>query len=420
MTSRYAAQADVVSTVSPELFDGRLRPGAQPDRWDAYLAVPTVQSHAAMLHRLGGGDLGLVWFGGTQEGVGDVSVWFSRLPDGADVWTAPVRLSDDDTRSEQNPVLFRTPAGPLWLLYTAQRAGHQDTAEVRRRVSLDDGATWGEPETVLAADEQGGVFVRQPVLVTGSGRWLLPVFRCARVPGQAWSGDRDTSSVMISNDEGTTWREVAVPGSTGCVHMNVVDLGGGHLHALFRSRWADRIHASRSSDDGDTWTVPVPTALPNNNSSIQQQRLSDGGHALVYNHANRDDATGRRENLYDEIGDEGLVEPSTPASAATPSPAATDPETEAAGGPRRAFWGAPRAPLSLAFSSDGGQTFEVAGDLDEGDGFCLTNNSRDRLNRELSYPAVAEAPDGSLDVAYTWFRQTIKHVRVPAGWRQGS
>lgn len=255
--------------------------------------------------------------------------------------------------------------------------------------------------------------MRQPVLVTGSGRWLLPVFRCARVPGQAWSGDHDTSSVMISTDEGATWREVAVPGSTGCVHMNVVDLGDGRLHALFRSRWADRIHASRSNDDGDSWSVPEPTALPNNNSSIQQQRLADGRHALVYNHADRDDATGRRENLYDEIGDDGLVEPGATTAAAAPV-ADRDATT------RRAFWGAPRAPLSLAFSSDGGDTFDVAGNLDEGDGFCLTNNSRDRLNRELSYPAVAEAPDGGLDVAYTWFRQTIKHVRVPADWCQGS
>ncbi|SDV03301.1 Predicted neuraminidase (sialidase) [Microlunatus sagamiharensis] len=409
MTSRYADQAGVVATVPPELFDGRLRPGPGTGRQDAYLATATVQSHAAMLHRLGNGDLGLVWFGGTQEGVGDVSVWFSRLADGAERWSEPVRLSDDGTRSEQNPVLFRTPTGRLWLLYTAQRAGHQDTAEVRRRLSDDDGATWGEAETLFAADEQGGVFVRQPVLVTASGRWLLPVFRCARVPGQAWSGDDDTSSVMISDDEGTTWREVAVPGSTGCVHMNPVELSDGSLHALFRSRWADHVYESRSDDDGETWSVPAPTALPNNNSSIQQQRLADGRLALVYNHASREDATGRRENLYDEIGDDGLVEPGQLVAATAPE---RDP------GARRAFWGAPRAPLSLAFSSDGGATFEVAGDLDEGDGFCLTNNSRDRLNRELSYPAVLEAPDGSLDVAYTWHRQTIKHVRIPAGWRQ--
>jgi len=414
VTSRYAAQAGAVTTVSPELFDGRLRPGPGSGRWDAYLAVPTVQSHAAMLHRLGNGDLGLAWFGGTQEGVGDVSVWFSRLPDGAEAWTEPVRLSDDPSRSEQNPVLFRTPEGPLWLLYTAQHAGNQDTAEVRRRVSLDDGETWGPVETVLPADEQGGIFVRQPVVVTASGRWLLPVFRCARVPGQAWSGDHDTSSLMVSEDRGSSWREVPVPASTGCVHMNVVDLGDGTLHALFRSRWADFVHASSSVDDGETWSVPEPTDLPNNNSSIQQVRLADGRTAVVYNHASRLDATGRRENLYDEIGDDGLVDPAAAAAAPVPTPTAPDE------GGRRAFWGAPRAPLSLAFSDDGGRTFVVAGNLDEGDGYCLTNNSRDRLNRELSYPVIAQAPDGRLDVAYTYFRQTIKHVRLPADWRQGS
>ena len=407
MSSRYAAQAGVAPSVPRELFDGRLRPNLDGgERWDAYLAAPAVQNHAAMLHRLANGDLGLAWFGGTQEGVGDVSIWSSRLP-AARRWTDTVRLSDDDTRSEQNPVLFRTPDDELWLLYTAQHAGHQDSAEVRRRVSLDDGVSWGPVETVFPADEQGGIFVRQPVLVTGSGRWLLPVFRCARVPGEAWSGDHDTSSVMISEDHGVTWREVAVPGSTGCVHMSIVELGDGTLHALFRSRWADFVHQSRSTDDGDTWTAPTATALPNNNSSIQHLRLADGRLAVVYNHASRLDATGRRENLYDEIGDDGLVEPSK----APPAP-----PTGKSG--RTAFWGAPRAPLSLALSSDEGQTYEVAGNLDEGDGYCLTNNSRDRLNREFSYPAVAQAPDGHLDVAYTYFRQTIKHVRIPVGWRR--
>ncbi|MGI3779915.1 MAG: hypothetical protein ACRYG2_03980 [Janthinobacterium lividum] len=75
-------------------------------------------------------------------------------------------------------------------------------------------------------------------------------------------------------------------------------------------------------------------------------------------------------------------------------------------------------PSSLALSADGGPTSTVAGNPDEGDGCCLTNDSRDRLNRELSSPVVHQGPDGSLDVAYTWFRQTIKHVRIPARWRQ--
>jgi predicted neuraminidase len=71
-----------------------------------------------------------------------------------------------------------------------------------------------------------------------------------------------------------------------------------------------------------------------------------------------------------------------------------------------------RAPLSLAFSSDGGETFGDRLDLEIGDGYCLTNNSRDRLNRELSYPSISEAADGTLDIAFTYHRRAIKHVRL--------
>ena len=39
-------------------------------------------------------------------------------------------------------------------------------------------------------------------------------------------------------------------------------------------------------------------------------------------------------------------------------------------------------------------------------------------HRRVSYPAIAQGPDGHLDVAYTYFRQTIKHVRIPVDWRR--
>ena len=127
------------------------------------------------------------------------------------------------------------------------------------RISDDSGATWGPVRTLFPASERGGVFVRQPVVVTRTGRWLLGTFSCVRVPGEKWVGDLDTSSVMISDDDGASWREVEVPDSTGCVHMNIVELGDGSLLALFRSRWADYIYESRSADDGETWSVPQPT-----------------------------------------------------------------------------------------------------------------------------------------------------------------
>ena len=51
-------------------------------------------------------------------------------------------------------------------------------------------------------------------------------------------------------------------------------------------------------------------------------------------------------------------------------------------------------------------------DIDASDGYCLSNNSVTRANRELSYPVLLDGPDNTLDIAFTWFRQAIKHVRI--------
>jgi predicted neuraminidase len=387
--------------------DGVIRSRADsPDRRDAYLPTSTVQVHAANLMTLANGDLGCVWFGGTQEGVPDICVWFSRLTPGSDTWSAPVQLSDDQTRSEQNPVLFPTPTGELWLLFTSQHAGNQDTAEVRYRVSTDDGVTWGPVRTLFPATDRGGIFVRQPVVVLPTGRWLLPIFHCVTVPGRRWVGDADTSAVMISDDAGATWREVAVPESTGCVHMSVVPVGD-RLTAFFRSRWADAVYQSWSDDDGETWTTPAPTELPNNNSSIQATALSDGRLAMVLNPVRAGVDTPRRLSLYDEIDDEGLADTQSHVEEA---PAEDDP------GGQRAVWGTPRAPMTLALSADDGRTWPMRRDLETGDGYCLTNNSREGLNRELSYPSVHQTPDGLLHVAFTYHRRAIQYVTVDPSW----
>ena len=175
--------------------------------------------------------------------------------------------------------------------------------------------------------------------------------------------------------------------------MNIVDEGAGKMLAVYRSRWSDHIHMSRSSDGGSLWSAPVPTVLPNNNSSIQCVRLSDGRLAMVYNHSSAANAEGRRSSLYDEL-DDNATQASTPASG------------------RQAFWGAPRAPMSLIFSADNGETWTARKDLETGDGYCLSNNSVDGMNREFSYPTLLEGPDGMLDIAFTYFRQGIKHIRL--------
>lgn len=369
-------------------------------RVDAYLPTPCVQNHAANLLQLPNGDLLCTWFGGTQEGIPDISAYYSRLKKGSDTWTPAVKLSDDPTRSEQNPVFFLDPDNVLWILYTAQISGNQDTAIVRYRKSTDMGETWGPIETLME-DPTKGIFIRQPITVMPNGNWLLPVFYCIAKPGEKWVGSYDTSAVMISKDKGKTWTAVDVPNSLGCVHMNIVVLKDGSLLALYRSRWADYIYSSRSTDGGYTWSEPKPAGLPNNNSSIQATVLENGHVALVFNNSSAKDAKERRVSLYDEIEDEGSE---------------AKKEAEIVDGQKNAFWGAPRAPMSLAISTDGGKTWPFIRNLDEGDGYCMSNNSKEQLNREFSYPSIKQGADGKLKIAYTYFRMAIKFVSVDEDW----
>lgn len=379
--------------------DGVVRPLKQDNAVvSAMLPSECPQNHAANILPLPDGSLMCVWFGGTQEGIADISVWSSRLSSGSQKWSDAVKLSDDATRSEQNPVLFMAPDNVLWLMWTAQISGNQDTAIVRYRQSHDLGNSWGEIATLL---DKPGTFIRQPLTVLDNGNWLLPVFYCRTLPGDKWVGNDDISAVKISSDQGKTWRDVEVPASLGCVHMNITPLKDGSLVALFRSRWADNIYYSQSMDHGESWSAPEPTELPNNNSSIQVTTLSNGELALVFNNMSAAGASERRASLYDEIDDgDGRKEP------------------EAKEG-RSAFWGAPRAPMTVAISADGGKTWPWQQHLDEGDGYCMTNNSQEKLNREFSYPSIKQGAEGDLHIAYTYFRQAIKYVRVTPEWVKG-
>jgi predicted neuraminidase len=386
----------------PPLMNGHVGAhGERKHRFDAFLPSPCVQNHAANLAFLADRTLTCVWFGGTMEGMGDISIYMSRLATGSDTWSQPEKMSDDPQKSEQNPLIFTAPDGDVWLIFTSQTSGNQDGAVVKRRISADGGRTFGPVEILC---DHPGTFVRQPIIVNGKGDWLMPVFRCIGEPGQRWTGNADTAAVLISRDAGSSWDMIDLPESIGAVHMNIVPRGDGRMVAFFRNRFAAQILRSHSADDGFTWSAPAETGLPNNNSSIQAIALKDGRIAIIYNHSNALTSSDRRYSLYDEIeAEEG----------AQAMPAET---VSAADGRPKAIWGVPRAPMSLVFSGDGGETFGIPHHLEAGDGYCLTNNSKDALNREYSYPSLVEGPDGALHIAYTYYRRAIKYVRLEPGY----
>jgi predicted neuraminidase len=94
--------------------------------------------------------------------------------------------------------------------------------------------------------------------------------------------------------------------------------------------------------------------LPNNNSSIQVRRLSSGALALVYNHQS----------------------------------------------------GRTRSPLNISLSYDDGETWPVMREIEP---FSPEGH-------EYSYPALAQTPDGTIHIAYTYRRTHMKHVAVDQEW----
>ena len=240
----------------------------------AYLPAPTVQSHAANLLTLPDGRLGCVWFGGTQEGVPDISIWFSTLETGKPHGPRPSSSPTTPPARNKTPSSSPPRTTGCGCCTPPKRPGTRTPPRSAAASPPDSGRTWGPVETLFPANETGGVFVRQLPVVLPSGRWIIPIFRCITTPGEKWVGNSDDSAVMISDDAGATWSEHVLPGSPGCVHMNIQPVADGSLLALFRSRWADWIYESRSTDGGTTWSEPVPTELPNNNSSIQFTALA--------------------------------------------------------------------------------------------------------------------------------------------------
>lgn len=354
-----------------------------------------IQSHASNLLMLDNGDVLCTWFSGTEEGKADITIFISCKKKGSDDWSKPVAMSDNPGRSDQNPVLFKATNGDIWLLYTSQESTHQDKAIIQYRISKDNGKTWGKQTRLFP--NQTGLFIRQPITINNEGEWLLPLYHCViRNDGKPWDGSYDYSAVEVSDDNGKTWKEYEVPGSEGCVQMCIVKLPNKKgFVGFFRSRWADNIYRSFSKD-GKNWEKPVKTELPNNNSSIQATLLKDNNLVIAFNASSKKDAKVRRLSLFsDKTEDKNDVD-------------------ESKG--RVAFWGAPRAPMTLALSEDDGKTWPYQRNIAEGSGYALTNNSKDKKNKEFSYPSVKQTLDGNIDVTFTYFRQSIAFVETTEDW----
>lgn len=363
-----------VSPPEPALLSGEILPDPiLPYRVHALLPAAEGRNHASQLCWAANGDLLCTWMAGAGEGRAGMNILLSRLGPEESRWSDPIRISEDDQRSEQNPLLWLDGYGDLHLLHTAQRVREpsdcssdaafsmQWTARLRRRSSSDHGHSWS-PSSDLLADE---AFCRHPPLSDGRGGWLLPIYR-SLAEGNLFGHDH--SQVACLDTDLSVSSIQPVPRSTGRVHGSlVVSADGQSLLQFFRSRLADHIYRAVGQLDGSGWGEPRATPLPNNNSSIQALRLASGRLAMIFNRF----CMGGDQPMH--WGD--------------------------------AHWPYTRWPLTIALSEDDGISWPWIRDIDSGLGFCGEANWQSNLRME--YPSLLEGPEGILHVTYSWANQAV-------------
>jgi predicted neuraminidase len=322
---------------------------------------PYPQVHASTLVETEGGTLLAAWFGGTEEGHDDVSIWVARRE--ADRWSVGVKVAEGVQDAGRryptwNPVLFQPRGGPVQLYYKVGPSPREWWGMVVE--STDGGRAWGTPrrlpDGILGPIKNKPVQLADGTIVAGSST--------EAVKGDAWR-----VHVELSRDGGRTWQKVAIDNAGfNAIQPGILQHADGRLQLLCRSKEM-HVPTSWSSDGGRTWTPLTASSLFSVNSGSDAVTLKDGRHLIVYNYRDR-------------IG--GAPENYTPAIRAG-IPGAPSGE--------RARW-----PLVVSISRDG-VAWQRAVTLD------------DAPNRHgYAYPAVIQTRDGKVHVSYTFNREKIKHV----------
>ena len=241
-----------------------------------YERAPFPSCHASTIAETKDGLLA-AWFGGSDEGKNDVSIWMARRP--ASQWTAPVEVatgvSPDGKRYPcWNPVLFQMPNGPLLLFYKVGPSPSKWWGMLIR--SEDSGKTWSKPERL--PNDMLGPIKNKPVLI-GERLWC----------GSSTEHAGWRIHLEFTPDGGKSWSRTG-PLNDGkrfaAIQPTILPWGNGRVQLLCRSRQG-KIVECWSEDAGKNFSPLRATSLPNPNSGIDAVKLSDGRALLVYNHTAR-------------------------------------------------------------------------------------------------------------------------------------
>ena len=280
-----------------------------------------------------------------------------ELPMGLGCWNGCMSLVDRDGAIHLFGMRF------LKWPKDIERPGKDEMrCDVYHLASRDGGATWERPKRVDYGHEYTGALMS--VIQLENGRLVLPLhyYDFDRTAG------KNVCKSCYSDDGGRTWHhdsnDLPVPSGglhshSGAVEPVAVQLADGRVWMLIRTQF--RRFYEAYSDDGRIWSEPQATRFKAPNSPCAVKRLRDGRLIFVWNNTQGPPFGGEHGDVHGS-----------------------------------------RHVLNAAVSHDGGKTWHGYREL-------ARQALPEMENDQVSYPHLAETPEGELLVGF---------AHVPGDWRK--
>jgi sialidase-1 len=223
------------------------------------------QSEGAMVELMGGAVL-LVWQEFLASELGGEDNAPSRLAtmtstDGGLTWGGHrvVVASAPGDVNVYSPNLIRLDTGEILFIFMRYHSVYPCDTSGFVWVSHDEGQTF-EP-LAQAWDHQTYGLCSATLRQLPTGRLIIPMSRPAGTEGAA--ADHWLAGAIYSDDRGQTWHESASwvdLARRGCMEPHIAWLRDGSLLMLMRTQLG-ALYATRSPDDGATWSEPEGTGM---------------------------------------------------------------------------------------------------------------------------------------------------------------
>jgi predicted neuraminidase len=254
-------------------------------------------AHVSSICELPGGRMAAIWYAGSREGASDVGIYVATRDAGvSNAWSTPVSSVTHQSAGEEtfryvkkvgNAIVFAGTNNQMHLLYVTTGFGGWSCSQLNLKTSTDGGATWSRSRKLgLSPFLNISELVKNPPTPLADGGFIVPIYHevIAKFSELLWLQPRKDGFDVV---------KTRAFGGRTAFQPSLVALNETSALMLNRSAGSvKKIHATRTSDGGRTWSALETIDLPNSNSGLDAIRLSDGRLLLVFNDTDSD-----RDNL---------------------------------------------------------------------------------------------------------------------------